>query len=261
MKTACSNCLFILVPCIILAATSNAAGADEPYFGKWKLNPAKSQLTGGTAKIERLPSGAMRFSEGEISYEFRLDGKEYPIPGGFTTSWKEVGQGTWEVRNGANGRTAVTFYLTVKGDTMTSTLHRNTPDGRTVEESSILTRIAGGPGLLGTWKQKQVKAAASTWEFRADGKGGFTMTYPDTGDTCTGKFDGKDYPIVRIGTPLKETLAFRKTGDHSFEVTEKVEGKPAYVDVYTVSRDGRTLIDEGNVVGKQERTKAVYERQ
>ena len=41
------------------------------------------------------------------------------------------------------------------------------------------------------------------------------------------------------------TFAFRKINDSSFEVTAKLDGKPMYVDVYTVSADGKTLTDAG----------------
>jgi hypothetical protein len=44
-------------------------------------------------------------------------------------------------------------------------------------------------------------------------------------------------------------------------VTTKIAGKPYYVDVYTLSADGRTLTDDGNPVSMNEPIKAVYERQ
>jgi hypothetical protein len=44
-------------------------------------------------------------------------------------------------------------------------------------------------------------------------------------------------------------------------MTTKLSGKPFYVDVLTLSADGKTLIDEGNPVAAKEPVKAVYERQ
>jgi len=38
-------------------------------------------------------------------------------------------------------------------------------------------------------------------------------------------------------------------------------GKPCYVDVFTLSSDGKTLTDDGNPVAAKEPVKAVYERQ
>jgi hypothetical protein len=55
---------------------------------------------------------------------------------------------------------------------------------------------------------------------------------------------------------------FRKISDRSFEVTTKLDGKPMYVEVYTVSADGKTLTDEGTPVNaKQEPFKMVFDRQ
>jgi hypothetical protein len=60
---------------------------------------------------------------------------------------------------------------------------------------------------------------------------------------------------------LKQTVAFEKSGVNSIKTTTKLDGKPFYVDVLTLSADGKTLTDDGNPVSGKEPTKAVYERQ
>ena len=64
-----------------------------------------------------------------------------------------------------------------------------------------------------------------------------------------------------MGSPSKTTLSFKKTGANSFEMTEKIEGKPVYVDSFSVSPDGKTLTDDGNPVSVKEPTRAVYDRE
>ena len=44
---------------------------------------------------------------------------------------------------------------------------------------------------------------------------------------------------------MKQTLAFEKTGANAIKMTTKLNGKPFYVDVLTLSADGKTLTDEG----------------
>ena len=44
-------------------------------------------------------------------------------------------------------------------------------------------------------------------------------------------------------------------------MTTKPNGKPFYVEVLTLSADGKTLTDEANPVAVKEPTKAVYEKQ
>ena len=44
-------------------------------------------------------------------------------------------------------------------------------------------------------------------------------------------------------------------------MTTKLDGKPFYVEVLTLSADGNTLTDDGTPVSAKEPTKAVYEKQ
>ena len=60
---------------------------------------------------------------------------------------------------------------------------------------------------------------------------------------------------------LKQTLAVEKAGAYSIRISTKLNGKPFYVDVLTLSADGKTLTDEGDPVAGKEPVKAVYERQ
>jgi hypothetical protein len=63
------------------------------------------------------------------------------------------------------------------------------------------------------------------------------------------------------GAAVKQTLAFERQGAKAFKMTTKIDGKPFYTDVFTLSPDGRTLTDDGMPVSVKEPSKAVYERQ
>jgi hypothetical protein len=71
---------------VVLVGVSLVA-ADPPYVGKWKLNTAKSQLTGDTVTISTAADGMMTFDGQGFKYSFKTDGKEYPTPDGATASW------------------------------------------------------------------------------------------------------------------------------------------------------------------------------
>jgi hypothetical protein len=247
---------------ILMATASFLAAADAPYVGKWKLNPAKSQLAGEQVSVEQTPSGGMRLVTPTVSYEFKVDGKEYPVPGGTgTVSWKEVSPTTWDITARTNGQVTATLRLVLKGDTLTQSRHNIKPDGGTSESSVTLTRVSGGPGLFGKWKSTELKTSASSMEIASNGADGVIVTYPDSGSACSGKFDGKDYPVIRRNVPSKVTWSFKKASPGSFDMTEKIEGKAVYVDTFAVSPDGKTLSDDGTPVSAKEPTKAVYDRQ
>src|SRR3954468_3832257 len=86
-------------------AVAGPAAAQEPTFaGTWKLNMAKSQLTGQTVKFEKKPDGLITFDSQGFKYDFSLDGKEHPTPDGGTSAWKEVNPTTWDATQRANGK-------------------------------------------------------------------------------------------------------------------------------------------------------------
>jgi hypothetical protein len=254
MKRACNTCW------ILMATVSFLAAADAPYLGKWKLNPAKSQLTGETTSIEQTADGGIRLVNPETSNDFKPDGKEYPTPSGSTIAWKEVSPNNFEVTIRTNGQVVANIRLVLKGDTLAQTAHRKKADGGTSESTVKLARVSGGPGIFGKWKTTDVKAAA-TLDLVSNGADGLTFKYPDSGDACAGKFDGNDYPVTGPQAAGKTAYTFKKTGPNSFEMTEKLAGKAIYVDTFTLSPDGKTLTDDGTPVSAKEPTKAVYDRQ
>lgn len=99
---------FAKLLCLIAFFSAAAAAADAPYFGNWKPNSAKSEMT-ASITIEKLAAGEYRFEQDGLTYKFKLDGKEYPSPDGGTTAWKAIGGDTWEVVNRANGKVAVSL--------------------------------------------------------------------------------------------------------------------------------------------------------
>ena len=243
------------------ASIAFAAAIASSFSGTWQLNLEKSQLTGQTYTIDKLETGKYHFDGQGFAYDFDLSGKEYPTPDGGTTSWRAVNATTWEGANRMHGKTTVTFHLSLKGDSIDGTAKLFKPDGSVTVQNTKLTRVSGGPGFLGNWKSTVVKGAPTSLQILTEGENGITVKVPEGQTVCKGNFDGKDYVVSEAGVPSKQTLAFEKTSSNAFKMTTKIDGKPYYVDVYTLSADGRTLTDEGNPVSINEPIKAVYERQ
>jgi len=181
---------------VIVLLANIAIAADAPYVGKWKVNPTKSQVTGQTLTLEKKASGMTRYESGGFAYEFKLDGKEYPMPDGGTTSWKVIDAKTWDVTNRQNGKLTGNYRLVLDGDTMTFQSVLGKADGGTLKESGKLTRMSGGPGFEGKWKISDAKMAVTTMDITANGPDGITIAYPEQGGVCKAKFDGKDYAVT-----------------------------------------------------------------
>ncbi len=244
-----------------MACLSSRAAAQPSFAGTWKLNLAKSQLTGQTLSIDKAASGLLHFDSQGFAYDPDLSGKEFPTPDGGTTSWREVNPTTWEATIKMNQKVIASYRLPVKGDSLTANMKATKPDGGAVEQTSMWSRVSGGPGLLSRWKSTDVKGAPTTMEIALESTNGITLTYPEFQIACKGSFDGKDYPVTGAGANLKQTIAFEKSGSNAIKMTTKLNGKPFFIEVLTLSPDGKTLTDEGNAVAVKEPMRAVYEPQ
>jgi hypothetical protein len=249
---------------LTVAGAAALAAADLPYAGKWKMDPAKSDLGQITVTFADLGSGEMQFTMDGQSYKFKTDGKEYPALMGQTAVWKQVDANTWETVDKLKGKTISndTTKLSADGKTLTYSSTMIKPEGGTVEETMVFERISGGQGLAGKWKTRNFKTSSpETLELAASGADGLKLTVPEMQMTCDSKFDGKDYPCAGATLAQGWTMSAKKNGPRSVEIVDKLNGKPLYQVTMTVSQDGKTLTETGNAVGVPEKFKVVYDRQ
>jgi hypothetical protein len=250
----------VVLTCIVLVGAVVGA-ADPAYVGKWKFNQAKSTVTGDTVTIGAAANGMMQFSSQGFSYTFKLDGKDYPMPDGGTTSWKATSATVWDVTNHTGGKVSATYHLTLNGETLGVTGKMMKPEGGSMDFSSTYKRVSGGPGFAGKWMSTEVKMPATTMEIMASGSNG-VMVKSDGSPMINCQFDSKDTPGLGMMAGPKTAVACRKTADGSIEITTKLDGKPMYVEVYTVSADGKTLTDTMTPVNaKSETSKMVFDKQ
>lgn len=257
----------ISVATVCLFALLGAAGsvaAENPFAGTWKLNPAKSHLTGDTMEFADAGSGAIRGTVGGVSYTFKTDGKPSLIGGGYTVAWKPLDANTWEVTNKKDERVASvdTYKLSPDGKTINIESKGTKPNGESFNDTYVYERIAGQSGLLGTWKSTEVKSSfGALLEIKASGTDGLALSIPDFQITCNAKFDGKDYPATGPTIADAITLALTRTGPRSFKTLMKGNGTPLATDTYTVSADGKIMKSVSTPVGANESQTAIYERQ
>lgn len=249
---------FTLACTVALLSAAAVAAADAPYFGKWTVNSAKTQVT-GMATIEKLSSGEYRFDQDGFTCNFKPDGHEYPTPDGGSAIWKMVDDSHWEVTLEANGKVSAMVKLMASGDTLTSSISIPQADGKTLSQTGTSKRISGGPGVLGKWRQTKADADGIWLELTPDGPDGLKIAQPNS--LCVAKFGGKQYPMSGPGDPPKQTMAFRKKGAASFEALTYIDGKLFFTDVFSVSADGKVLTDIGTPVSTKKSSKVIFDRQ
>jgi len=243
-----------------LAVTTTLTAVDPSFSGTWKLNLAKSQLSGTMYSIDQKPSGLMHYSGGGFEADFDLTGKEYKMPSGVSVIGKELSPTSWELTFRMNGKALSKSRMTVNGNSMTVASEVTGPDGKSVQQMSTDTRVSGGPGFVGKWKTGEMKGASTTMQITMEGPNGIAVSYPEYQQTCKGSFDGKDYVVNQAGQASTFTNAFTRAGN-ALKITTKLNGKPFALDTFTLSVDGKILIDDSTAIATNENTKSVYDRQ
>jgi hypothetical protein len=254
MRTCCVGAVALLAPAVLLA--------QQPHFdGTWKLNLAKSQLSGPTYSLDKKPSGVWHYSGGGFDADFDLTGKEYTMPSGASIIGKAVGPKSWDLSFRMGGKPISRSTVTLKENSLVWVSDITSPEGKTVQQTSTDTRISGGPGFAGKWKSGTPTGGSTTLKIAMQGTDGITTEVPEYQQAVKGSFDGKDYPVMQAGQASKFTNAFAKSGPNTLKISTKLNGKPFAVDVYRLSSDGKVLTDESTTVATKEKTKAVFDRQ
>ncbi|HTR27147.1 MAG TPA: hypothetical protein VMI10_24455 [Terriglobales bacterium] len=128
---------------------------------------------------------------------------------------------------------------------------------------------------MGTWKLNEAKS-----KFPPKAAKNTTVVYEAAGDSIkvtvdgvdsdgkpthnewTGKFDGKDYPL--IGDAASDTRSYKKVSDNKLELTNKKGGKVTASGTIVVSADGKTrtvTVSSTDAAGKKVSYTAVYDKQ
>jgi hypothetical protein len=129
---------------------------------------------------------------------------------------------------------------------------------------------------IGTWKYNAVKSKFSpgppyksrTVKVEAHGDGIKVALEAVSGDgskhgySYTANFDEKDYPVT--GSPMIDTVAYKKIDDSTFEGTSKKAGKVVSNVKIVVAKDGKTMtvtVKGTNAKGEATSDTVVYDRQ
>jgi hypothetical protein len=253
---------------LLLLFTNGLTAADNPFTGTWKLDMSKSDCTGETIRYQALKANMVRYTGGGETYTFTTDGQPHPGLFGRVVSVKQIDTNTWQRTTEFKGKilSEATLALSPDGNTLTETSRGTRPDGSSFENTEVYNRVGEGSGILGgmlgIWRSKSAaESSSSLLEFADNGADGIAFVLRQIDGKCLLKFDGGNYSATGPTVPDGLTLSATRTGDRSFEMTEKIKGKPIYKASYTVSDDGKTLTVVGSPTRVVERTKAVYVRQ
>ena len=252
---ACATFLLAALPCF-------AAGPS--WDGTWKLNLAKSKVTGDTFTIEMKANGMMHYSNGStISYDYACDGKDYPVIADRTISCTGSSAAGYDYVNKAGNKVLDKWHRSLSGDGNTLSSHGTEmrADGSTVSFSDVYKRQSGSKGIAGKWMNVKSEGGADSVVIQT--KGDWIKFYnPADKVTVEGKMDGSFLPVTGPTIPPGAYESLKTEGPTKVHFVAKYKNKVLDEGTRTLSADGKTFVEEEWSPGKMsEKATLVYERQ
>jgi hypothetical protein len=268
------NLQWLIVGCLM---TGTLWAADNPFVGKWKVDPPKSKLY-DEMKVEFAGSNryAITFGPGQVDTVV-ADGSDQPALSGTTLSITVKGTNSWEVIRKLNGRTLLTadWTLSEDGKALNDAFTQYLPDGTTLFSQPlpnnstlflpyVYQRTGGNSGFLGTWDSESAKVNARVeLQIQPYESDGLSLKRSDEDMATTIKLDGKDYSDSALNGGDKGTVvSSRRVNELSLEVTEKSKGNITVTRQIELSRDLKTLTVTVGAVGQSKpQSILVYRRE
>ena len=244
----------LLLICCLMTAPLWAA--DNPFVGKWKVDPSKSKLY-DEMKVEAVGANryAVTLGPGQID-TITADGSDQPALSGTTLSITVKAPNSWEVTRKMKGRTLLTAHWTLSedGKTLNDAFTQYLPDATTLFSQPlpngsslflpyVYERTAGDSGFLGIWDSESAKVKAGIeLEVLPYEDDGLSFKRSDEQQAKLVKLDGNDHSDFDPNGGDRGTAhSGRRLNERSLEITEKSKGKVTGTRQIELSRDLQTL--------------------
>jgi hypothetical protein len=213
---------------------------QDPWNGSWKMDRSTFKYDGPTFYLATDDDGFTFTSGGGPGQKIVCDGKPDQHPNGSTTTCRQSAAG-YELENTRDGKpmSKETIELSPDGKTVTRSHEVMAPGVTPYTVTATSTRVSGGPGLSGTWKESAIRTSRDTGVLAIQINGDsvdFKETDDDKPVTC--KLDGS--PTTISGT---ETMTVKQDGPRTLRVTYSNNGKVARENTLILSSDGKTVTE------------------
>jgi hypothetical protein len=242
----------------VFAATMPAA---SPFTGKWKLNTAKSKLSGATDSVAAAGPNTWKFTYGSLSWTLKADGTDQPTAFGSTQALKVLSPVKWELVDKAKGKVTgtETWELAADGKSITRTSTGTHEDGTAFKDVVTVKRTAGEKGFEGTWEATEVKTSFSEVDMEGSDTG-VAVTLPAEKFKFNLTFDGKENPIEGPKAAPGMTVSGKLSGPRKIEAVTKAGGKVIDAETWEISPDGKTFTYTEKDAGEAKAQISVFDK-
>lgn len=268
MRLLLRSLLSLAVVCLIIATVW---AANDPFVGKWKVDPSKSTLI-DEMKVEAVGENkfVMTFSPDAVD-TIITDGTDQPALGGTTLSVTVRGPNAWEVVRKMKGRTLLraVWMLSDDGKTLNDAFTQYLPDGLTLFSQPlpngstlflpyIYERTAGNSGFVGTWDSDSAKVKPGIeLQIQPYEGNGRSFKRSDEEMAKNIKLDEKDHPeIDSKGKDKGIADSARRVNERDVEISYKYKDKITGTLRVELSTNLKTLTMTERLVG-QSRPKSI----
>lgn len=244
-------------------ATGALMAANDPFVGKWKLNPSKSELT-DQMKVEAAGANKYALIFGTDSETIVADGTDQPGLFGTTLSVTVEDPNTWKVVRKKDGRTIISaiWKLSEDGQTLRDDYTGYRPNGSTYNLDYLYKRTAGSSGFAGTWQSTSEKVnSVFELEIQPWKEDGLSFINVAQGSTRNLQFDGKDYPAEGPDVVPGTASSGRRVDERTLEMTDKLRGKVFDTQQISVSPDLKMLTMTVHAAGQTKPNVLVFDRE
>jgi hypothetical protein len=249
---------------VFIFGVSLSLSAADPFLGKWKLDPAKSRLTGQSILIEEVPGNGYMFKEDEHSDTILADGLDHPTHFGETMAITRKTSDEWAIAYKKDGHVLMNtvWKVSADGQNLTYVATGTRPNGRTFKNQLMARRTTGTAGLAGTWETTGVKLSAPHEIYiEPYGRDGHSLTFPGREATIRMKYNGKNYPEEGPTVEDGSTTSGRRIDERTIDTVEKINGKVVETARATISADGKTQTVVVSEPGEKNPVLLVYEKE
>jgi hypothetical protein len=256
---------------LVVCVTSPVWAANDPFVGKWKVNPSKSKLN-DEMKVEAAGANRYAIAFGPDQVETVVaDGSDQPALSGTTLSITVKGPNSWQIIRKMKGRMFIKadWTLSENGKTLNDAFTQYLPDGMTLFSQPlpngstlvlpyVYERSAASSGFLGTWDSESAKVKTGielgVLPYERDG---LSFKRSDEEMAKSVELDGTDHPDLDIKGGDKDTAySSHRVNARSLEITYKLKGEMTGTRQIELSPDLKILTITERLVG-QSRPKSI----